>query len=133
MRVSIKGLAVFQNLGDVIVQAAHRGMKDLAEFIKQRLRSTTPKWYGETLTIQERELGKIYVGPTIWVPEDDTEGSTVDKKTCGDFKFRIPTVKHNRGDVTPYLMQMKDEMISSGQAKSIILERIVADVRALLG
>lgn len=129
--VIIRGLEGFSQLGTIVVRSAHDGLKRVAEMIKQRLRVITPKWYGESITIEERSMGKVWVGPTVWVPEDDDDGSIVKKDVCAEFKFQFADVRHKAPEVRPYLRQVRDEMISSGQAKTMIVEEMVIQIREL--
>ncbi len=131
MSVIIRGLEGFSQLGSIVVRAAHAGMKRVAEEIKYRLKTITPPWYGDSVAIEEKALGKVFVGPTVWVPEDDSKDAIVKEDVCAEYKFQFADVRHEAPEVRPYLRQIKDEMISSGQAKTMIVDEMVEQIRNL--
>ena len=73
------------------------------------------------------------MGPTMYVPEDQKAGTKRVKNTCGDFKFRFADIRTRNKDSEPYLMQVKDEMISSGLAKKIVLDGMIDSLSQLFG
>lgn len=133
MAIFVKGLKAFQRMGTQIYMAAHDGMLKVANEIMYRLSNITPRWYGETLAVREIALGRVFVGPTGFVPEAEELGVKRVKDTCAEFKFRFVDWKVKTKESRPWLRQMKDDVISSGFAKQTIVNSIVDQLNKMFG
>ena len=131
--IVVRGLRAFADIGMLIMRSAHSGMKKIAEEIKYRLTNITPDWYGPTINIVEMELGRVYVGPSGFVPEEEEVGVKRVKDTCAEFKFRFVDWKTKNKKSRPWLRQMKDEIISSGYGKKIMVEAIADAIEQAWG
>ena len=122
-----------RNLGEAILKGSHAGLVKVAGVIRDRLQFLTPPWYGQKVIIQEIAQGDVYVGPTGFVPEEEEEGAKRVKDTCAEFKFKFVNVRVKNKSSRPWLRQMKDEMISSGLAKAIIIDELMDELVGRLG
>jgi len=133
MGIVVKGLRAFQRMGTQVYDAAHDGIVKLAHEIMYRLSNITPAWYGDTLAVHEKALGRVFVGPTGFVPEVEQIGVKRVKDTCAEFKFRFVDWKMKSRESRPWLRQMKDEMISSGYAKQVVVNSIADRLGKMFG